>query len=469
MPNMSTIRIKGFQSHTDSTINLSDRLNVVTGPSGQGKTAIIRAVRWVAFGEPSGEAFVNESVGEAEVTITLDDGVSVTKTRRKGKTSYKLSTIDEPFDKAEVPEEVKQALGLNKQTFGDFEATLNFAYQLDAPFLLSESASTGAKILGKLAGTEAVDGAIKDVSKDTHAARQTKSSAEKEMQRIDGQLLEYHDIEQVGKQIESCQRLLDQASQAHEKQKNLSHLSLVLSQASEQVFEIENKLDALLILPTITQDLENIEKAQQRYDALLSLYGQYSEASDRVDQMTRELERYTELEAIGKHLELATVDSSRYESLTSLSTAYTSYTQEVKRIAEGLEGIGDLYYLQDMLATVDLRHTLFEQLHSLDTLYGHHNDAASVLDSQLQKLQHVDASVQMVPEIEERYQRLMVLLSLDSQLSLDKQKINSLDLSIATENIRIEEYANQLAAEWESVGGICPLCENPVKGGHVHA
>src|SRR5690625_5024172 len=200
---IKSIKLKGFQSHELSEIDLVPGLNVITGPSDSGKTAVIRAIRWLAFNEPQGEAFVNDRVGEAEVQVTLQSGAIITKTRRNGKTSY-LVQQDETdsgslFEKSEVPLEVTRLLGIEKQTFGDFVAALNFSFQLDAPFLISETASAGAKILGKLAGTESVDLAIKGVSKDTHATRNMRSQAEKDMERIVGSLFRSEE-RRVGKE-----------------------------------------------------------------------------------------------------------------------------------------------------------------------------------------------------------------------------------------------------------------------------
>ena len=84
------IKLVGFQSHVDTSINLTEGLNVITGPSDSGKTAVIRAVRWVALNEPQGDAVVNQSVGYAQVTIITDTGV-VTKVRNKGKVRYEIN------------------------------------------------------------------------------------------------------------------------------------------------------------------------------------------------------------------------------------------------------------------------------------------------------------------------------------------------------------------------------------------
>lgn len=56
------VTIEGYQSHTNSTFRLSPGLTVITGPSDAGKTAIIRALRWFAFNEPTGKRSYTQSV-----------------------------------------------------------------------------------------------------------------------------------------------------------------------------------------------------------------------------------------------------------------------------------------------------------------------------------------------------------------------------------------------------------------------
>lgn len=205
------VTIEGYQSHTNSTFRLSPGLTVITGPSDAGKTAIIRALRWFAFNEPTGEAFlhtirnpdgsVKEAVDQVKVSVTFDNGITITKTRRKGKTTYTHSAFPTAWEKAEIPPEIKETLGLVKQQYGDFETCLNFAFQLDAPFMLSESASVGAKVLGKLAGTEIVDKSISEVNKKTHQTRNDISYADKQIGEIDVSLTEYFDLDRFDAEL----------------------------------------------------------------------------------------------------------------------------------------------------------------------------------------------------------------------------------------------------------------------------
>src|SRR3990172_5641521 len=202
---INAVRIRGFRSHVDTYVKLTPiGLNVITGKNDSGKTALLQAIRWVALGEPEGEEFlftkrdeageIIEQAEEAYVMLELSTGVTVEKTRRrKGKTKYQLSTIPEPFEQAAVPNEVKAALGIRTKYFGDYQTDLNFAYQLAAPFLVSETPSAGAKVLGTLAGTEAVDLAIKGTSKDQYAARTARQQADKDAQQREKDLQQYLD------------------------------------------------------------------------------------------------------------------------------------------------------------------------------------------------------------------------------------------------------------------------------------
>ena len=58
MKYLKQITLKNFQSHKDSTIQLDRGLNAIIGPSDSGKSAIIRAIKWVLYNEPSGDFFI---------------------------------------------------------------------------------------------------------------------------------------------------------------------------------------------------------------------------------------------------------------------------------------------------------------------------------------------------------------------------------------------------------------------------
>ena len=80
---IKNLRIINFQSHKNTTMNFSNGLNVIVGESDVGKTAIIRALKWVLFNEPKGASFINRDSDECIVEINYSDGISLIRKRNK--------------------------------------------------------------------------------------------------------------------------------------------------------------------------------------------------------------------------------------------------------------------------------------------------------------------------------------------------------------------------------------------------
>ena len=87
--------IRNFQSHKKSILNLSKGVNVIVGKTDSGKSAIIRALRWLFTNTPSGDAFRSWDGGDTKVSATFYD-MDKKITRIKGnKNAYIVETLDE--------------------------------------------------------------------------------------------------------------------------------------------------------------------------------------------------------------------------------------------------------------------------------------------------------------------------------------------------------------------------------------
>lgn len=466
--NIQALRIRGFESHVDTHIQLGPGLNVITGPSDSGKTAIIRALRWLALGEPSGEAYVNQTVGEAEVTAELDDGVTVSKLRRKGKTSYSISTVPEPFEKAEVPEEVKQALGIKKSKFGEFEPALNFAFQLDAPFLISETESAGAKILGKLAGTEVVDMAIKSVAKETHAARKLHSLAVKEIERSSGDLLQYADLDSQKERLDACEVMVEKIDQMNERLKKLKDLAHRYDLGMQHLTQHNMRLQELDSVPVVENALHELEKAQQRLERLQGLYGKWVQATGTVDQLTRELVNYEGLTLAETYVANLAAVGTRLDTLSILSTDYTDYAQRVQRSVVILEATQNVGQLEDLLASIqtaeDRRDKLNEMWTKMNTVTG----TVRMWEDRLEQYQGLSEADALLAAMPAKAERLDKLLRLYAEYQTAEKAVVAYDDEVQDAGLMMQHHEHQLEQAWQEAGGVCPLCEQPLQGGHNH-
>ena len=71
---IQSVHIQNFQSHKNSTLEFSPGVNIIVGTSDSGKTAIIRALRWVVWNRPSGDSLRSTWGGKTSVEICLDKG-----------------------------------------------------------------------------------------------------------------------------------------------------------------------------------------------------------------------------------------------------------------------------------------------------------------------------------------------------------------------------------------------------------
>ena len=77
------VQIRNFQSHDDLTLDIAPMLTTIVGPSDAGKSAVIRAIRWALFNEPSGTQYMRVGTDNTSVLITFTDGTTLLRARNK--------------------------------------------------------------------------------------------------------------------------------------------------------------------------------------------------------------------------------------------------------------------------------------------------------------------------------------------------------------------------------------------------
>lgn len=224
------ITISNFQSHKHADISLVAGVNVLTGQSDSGKTAVLRAIRWVVENRPSGDAFRSHWGGDTVVGLTLDSGIVVERRRKKGVNDYRIYF---PKDKSDillsamgqdVPEQVREVLG-----FSD----LNFQLQMDAPFLLSESPGEVARQLNEVADIGKIDSSLANINRMIRDNKSALLAKGQEATRLEAELVAFKDVDRQLKTLEQLQekdrRAGEMEKMAGEAEAFLNrHLSLTL-------------------------------------------------------------------------------------------------------------------------------------------------------------------------------------------------------------------------------------------------
>lgn len=502
MAKIKGLTVRGYQSHVDSYFPFAPGLTVVTGPSDGGKTGgTLRVLRWLAQGEPSGDDFlhtlydpktgeIRSQAEQAQVIAEMYDGVTIEKIRRKKKTLHLVSTIEEPFEKADTPQEVKDIMGINTYNFGDFEAALNFAYQLEPPFLISESPSAGAKVLGKLAGTEDVDKAIKSVSKDTHAVRKERDIAKGKVEGYTADLLDYLFLEDAIKALSSCEELIVLVDQQDSRRATLLSLQAKHDKDHQAVEEYTVKLETLAGIEAARYNMDALEGMIQRHALIRSYDTDYTVELFTIKSTTEELKKYEHLAQADGMIQGTEFNIERSEGLRNLSTLYTGYSQaataegrKVKtqklEILRNLKILEDCYfgalrdadYVLDQCGTIDKAeealqqldtqiqaHQIIKQLHTdYENASRHLQTTAATVD----KYKDIPAVTQ-IQAVESGLAQLKTLKDLKSLHEWAVRDQQSTTEAAVNAGLDVEKAEHELHEAWIATGGTCPLCEREI-------
>ena len=181
------IRLKNFQAHKDTVLELHPGVNVVAGSSNSGKSSVLRAINWAVHNRPSGDAFVshwarNDKGNQSEdVSVELVfDNVGIERKKSKTtKNTYKLDDLVLEAVGLDVPEEVASAINFLE---------VNTQRQHDAPFLLSESPGEVARFFNKIVHFDAIDKYLSSVESKKRKAKADMSHAEESITRLEADM-----------------------------------------------------------------------------------------------------------------------------------------------------------------------------------------------------------------------------------------------------------------------------------------
>lgn len=149
---IKTIRLRNFQAHKDEIIECGPITSIV-GRSDVGKSAVIRAIRWVCLNQPNGSSFIRHGEGECSVSIVVDSGNShVVRARDRGSdNTYVLDGVEFRSFGLGVPDDVVSVLKVSD---------INFQMQHDAPFWFSLSPAEVSRRLNSVIDLEVIDSSL---------------------------------------------------------------------------------------------------------------------------------------------------------------------------------------------------------------------------------------------------------------------------------------------------------------------
>lgn len=237
--------IKNFQKHQDLTLKLDPKVTTIVGDNDAGKSAIIRALRWLVFNRPQGDRFIRKGAKRTRVTLFVD-GHRVSRIKG-GTNEYKLDGKRLKGFGTKVPQDVSGLLNLD---------ALNFLRQHDPPgFWFSLSPGEVSRRLNDVVDLGAIDDVLSRIASRLRREITKRSVIEERLQDAQEEKDRWSPAIRAGKdlkQVESLKR------EAEERAQRASEIAADL----ERLEEAQRK----------AADLGRVQQAREELDELLRLH-----------------------------------------------------------------------------------------------------------------------------------------------------------------------------------------------------
>jgi chromosome segregation ATPase len=299
------LSIQNFQSHKDTNMEFHKGVNVIIGSSDSGKSAIIRALRWCVNNKPNGAEFQSHWDKHTYVTLTLDTD-TVKRIKAEDKNNYKLDGSEFKALGGKVPEEIQSVLNIND---------INIQHQLDAPYLLSESAGAVAKHFNKVARLDKIDEATLNIKKaintiDTSIKVKTEKlssyqEAIEQMPNVEQMDLDVEELEQLEKKriavtgditqltalVKDIRRVRNELKEFQELLEHENSVNEILGLIQQR----DSKENDILSLGFIIRDIDLIDYKIQEKEKLLQCVDEVNSIQEKITARNEKQARVTVL------------------------------------------------------------------------------------------------------------------------------------------------------------------------------
>jgi hypothetical protein len=254
---LKSAHVENFQS-IELLDLLFDGFTVLVGPSNSGKSASLRAMRALIR-----NTFVPANVRQGQtkaVTLIYLNGHIISSERGKSLSTYYLE--DDPYPKSgkSVPAEIVQALKMPLVEGID----PHFSFQFDRPFLLAESGSIAASVIGSLTNVSVLHAAVREANRRRGGVSSTLK-------------VRYGDEERLQQQVETFRFLparkksIDKAKKALQRAEELQATLSALQAATGALEAAQGFLDTFTLPEVPEVDLAQVEVYLQELRTLQEL------------------------------------------------------------------------------------------------------------------------------------------------------------------------------------------------------
>lgn len=277
---LKSIQATNFQNHRSSTLELVEGVNIVSGDSDGGKTAIAsRVPNLIINNRPSSYPYKPWSMKKKDQTIAkfvFDDGTV---------TRIKSDTIDKYILEIEG-QESQEFSSLNRQVPDEVKAFLNLAdysYQAqeDRHFFISESPSSRAQMLNEISGLSIIDSSLANINSKIRENTAKQKQLDGDIETLSSKIKKIEFIDEADKLLVRLESLFTE-------NEHLTSLNTALNSYVHENEQLDNKIEELTPILNCKDKAHSLREAIKEYQDMadtLNALQEYVNELNRLDSI----------------------------------------------------------------------------------------------------------------------------------------------------------------------------------------
>lgn len=217
-----SLQLKNFQVHKDTLIEFSPTITTIRGPTDSGKSAVLRALRWVCLNDLAGEGFIREGTKKVEVILHVmekKERFEILRNKGTGGSSntYELDSKEFKSFGTTVPSDIETLLRTSD---------INFQGQHDPAFWFTDTAGEVSRKLNAIVDLSLVDSSLAAIATQVRMLLEKKTIVQ---ERLTEAKDEQTRIEPQRERIKEFKQLSDKSNSVAELREDSDNLGRLTS------------------------------------------------------------------------------------------------------------------------------------------------------------------------------------------------------------------------------------------------
>lgn len=284
---LESVSIKNYQKHKRLRMTFKEGLNVIVGETDRGKSSALRAILWVLTNKPKGKSFINweekkKRASQVKVSIKMDGELLQRNKKGSSENSYRLGNKKFKASGQEIPKEVDEFINISEE--------VNIQKQLDAPFLLSETAGEVGRKLNKVVNLEKIDSSLKNIAHVLSKERRDLEYARGYLDETEKELAEYEWLPEARDRLNRLEKRRRDLNTLRGNFSNLKGLVESIKDIRERADEFNYVVKFRKWVDSLCKRRNSLIEKKKRYYDLYDLIGGIERTVSGVKKLENELD-----------------------------------------------------------------------------------------------------------------------------------------------------------------------------------